>query len=80
MLGCVVPIRQFLDSQAFEPETIRVMSDAFISVCADLGLVDRDDPATRMIAERIIAHAERGTTSPSDLYALVISEFQQSVK
>jgi hypothetical protein len=75
-----MPIRHFLDGQAFDPETIGLMSDAFTSVCADLGLVDRDDPATRLVAERIIAHAESGVTSCSDLYALVIAEFQPGNK
>jgi hypothetical protein len=73
-----MPIRSFLTGRAFDPETIQIMSDAFTSVCGGLGLTDRDDPATRLVAERIIAHAERGVTSRSDLYALVISEFQQN--
>jgi hypothetical protein len=34
-----MPIRPFLSGQAFDPETIQVMSDAFTSICADLGLV-----------------------------------------
>jgi hypothetical protein len=43
-------------------------------------LADRDDPATRLVAERIIAHAEHGVTNRSDLYGLVIAEFQQAKK
>ena len=54
------------------------MSDAFTSVCTSLGLADRDDPATRLVAERIIAHAEHGVTNRSDLYGLVIAEFEQA--
>ncbi len=72
-----MPIRHYLSGKAFDPETIQVMSDTFTSVCTNLRLVDRDDPATRLVAERIIAHAHRGITNRSDLYALVIVEFQQ---
>jgi hypothetical protein len=78
--GSVMAIRYYLDGKAFDPEAVQVMSEAFTSVCTYLGLADRDDPATRLVAERIIAHAERGITNRSDLYALVIAEFQQSGK
>lgn len=75
-----MPIRPFLSGQGFDPETIQVMSDAFTSVCTSLGLADRDDPATRLVAEQIIAHAEHGVTNRSDLYWLVIAEFKQVKK
>jgi hypothetical protein len=54
-----------------------VMSDAFASICADLGLVERDDPATRLVAERIIEHAQRGVRSRAELCAIVVGEFRQ---
>jgi hypothetical protein len=75
-----MPIRHFLDGKTFAPETIQAMSDAFSLVCNSLGLIDRDDPATRLVAERIIAHAERGVTARSDLYAVVIAEFRAGSK
>jgi hypothetical protein len=56
------------------------MSDAFTSVCTTLGLAERDEQATRMVAEQIIAHAERGIKNRSDLYGLVIAEIQQDSK
>jgi hypothetical protein len=45
---------------AFEPEAIRDMSVALESVCAELGLSDKDDPATRMVASKIIEFAQSG--------------------
>jgi hypothetical protein len=75
-----MPIRRFLDGHAFDPDTIQMMSDAFTSVCTCLGLAERDDPATRLVAERIIAHAGQGVTDRSDLYALVMADFQQAAK
>jgi hypothetical protein len=70
-----MPIRPYLSGQHFDPETIGVMSDTFTSVCAALGLMERDDPATRLVAERVIGHAMQGVKSRDELYALVIAEF-----
>ena len=55
-----MPIRPFLAAQAFEPETIREMSLALESVCKALGLRLIDDPATRLVAEKIIELRQRG--------------------
>jgi hypothetical protein len=55
-----VPIRPFLAGQAFEPETIREMSLALEGVCDTLGLRLIDDPATRLVAQKIIELRQRG--------------------
>ena len=55
-----MPIRPFLNGAAFEPEAIRNMSVVFESVCAELGLSDKDDPATRLVASKIIEFARSG--------------------
>jgi hypothetical protein len=49
-----MPIRPFLAGQAFEPEIIREMSLALETVCAKLVLPLNDDPATRLVASKII--------------------------
>ena len=49
-----MPIVPFLGGAAFEPETIRVMSIALEEVCKELGLSLKDDPATRLVAEKIV--------------------------
>jgi hypothetical protein len=72
-----MPIRPYLSGQHFDPETIGAMSDTFTSVCAALGLMERDDPATRLVAERVIGHAMQREKSRDELYALVIAEFGQ---
>jgi hypothetical protein len=55
-----MPIRPFLNGAAFEPEAIRNMAVVFESVCAELGLSDKDDPATRLVASKIIEFARSG--------------------
>jgi hypothetical protein len=63
---------------AFEPETIRVMSIAFEEVCQDLDLRLRDDPATRLVAEKIVQFAQWGIRDVETLRALTLKEFRQS--
>ena len=57
-----MPIRPYLAGQAFEPEAIPTMSLALEGVCETLGLRMRDDPATRLVAEKIIELAQRGVS------------------
>ena len=64
-----MPIRQFLDGDGFDPETIQNMSEALAGACRALGLVDRDDPATRLVARQIIELAQNGERDPKRLEA-----------
>ncbi len=56
----IVPVRPFLAGQPFEPEAIREMSLTLENVCEMLGLRLIDDPATRLVAEKIIELRQRG--------------------
>jgi hypothetical protein len=71
-----MPIRRFLDGQAFEPEMINTMSDVLVSVCAELGLTMKDDPATRHVAAKIIELAQRGVHNSARLRMIAIEEIQ----
>jgi hypothetical protein len=71
-----VPIRPFLANQAFDPETIRVMSDALESVCKELSLKVVDDAVTRLIAEKIIGLAQRGIRDAATLSATTLKEIK----
>jgi hypothetical protein len=57
-----MPIRPFLAGQAFDPEVITTMSHALERVCDALCLKVIDDSATRLVAEKTIALAQRGVT------------------
>ena len=71
-------IHPFLSGQEFDPETIQKMTDALERVCNALGLKMVDDPATRLIAKKIIEQAQGGVRDVSTLTALTLEEFQQS--
>jgi hypothetical protein len=58
-------VTAFLDGQNFDPEAKRVMGVAFEMARAALRLADRADPATEILAKRIIALAKEGMRDPS---------------
>jgi hypothetical protein len=55
-----MPITAFLHNQAFEPELIEAMSAAFTEACSTLGLADRTDPITEIVARKVIEAAQCG--------------------
>ena len=50
-----MPIRQMLDSNVFNPEEVTMLRCVFEDTLRALKLVDRSDPATSLIAKKIIA-------------------------
>ena len=54
------------------------MSAALESVCDALGLKLVDDPATRLVAEKIIALVQRGIRYAGTLSATTLKELKQN--
>jgi hypothetical protein len=71
-----VSIKPFLVGQAFEPETIRSMSLALERACEEMGLRPGSDPATKLVAEKIIELAQRGIRDPERFVKLILQEFR----
>jgi hypothetical protein len=71
-----MPIRPYLAREAFEPELIQQMSLALESVCENLELSFIDDPATRLVASKIIELAQRGVHDAPTLSAMTLKEFK----
>jgi hypothetical protein len=71
-----MPITPFLHGQAFDPETVEAMGKAFVSTCEALGLSDRDDAMTQLVAQKIIELAQRGLKNPTALQLAAIKEFK----
>lgn len=71
-----MPITPFLRNHAFEPEQIEIMSAAFVDACAVLGLADRTDAATELVAMRIIELAQRGVVTHVELFDRAIEGFK----
>jgi hypothetical protein len=73
---CVMPIRPFLAGQPFDPETITMMSAALENVCKALDLKIVDDPATRLVAQKIIELTQRGMQDATMLSAATLKELK----
>jgi hypothetical protein len=71
-----VPIREYLDADAFDPETIKSMSDAMADVLAALGLKDKPDELNVVVAKRIIELAKSGEYDRERLKSAVLNSFQ----
>ncbi len=70
-----MPITPFLRNQAFDPETVEAMAKAFVTTCEALGLNDRADAMTELVAEKIIEFAQRGFKNPLALHVAAMEEF-----
>ena len=70
-----MPIRPYLQGQGFDPDTIRVMGSAFENVCKQLGIADRHDAVTKIVARTVIDMAQRGFRDVDGLTAAVMHEF-----
>lgn len=73
-----MPITPFLRGQAFDPELIEMMAAAFSKTCDALGLAERSDPITALVAEKIIELAERGLRNPAAMHLMAINELKSN--
>jgi hypothetical protein len=60
----------------FGPEEIREITAAFEAVLNDMGLTDRNDPATLMVAKLTIELAKQGQFTAASLRARVLKEMK----
>jgi len=67
-----MPITPFNSGNAFQPETLHNMSNAFEAACNKLG---RRDPATEMVAKFIVKLAQSGVTDVDTLFLVTLKEF-----
>ena len=65
---------RLIQQASFDPETIKVIFAAFDKACSDLGLIDRSDPLTELIARKIIAAAQSGERDPRRIQQRVMDD------
>jgi hypothetical protein len=63
----------FLQNSGFDPESIKVMTAAYETAREQLGLKDRSDPLTELVARKIIEIAQTGVRDPSQLCERALS-------
>jgi hypothetical protein len=62
---------------AFGPEVIAIMSSAYQAVLSDLGLSDREDTITLLVARRIIDLTSEGERDPNRLRAATLASLSK---
>jgi hypothetical protein len=74
--GSSVPIYELLQRQgAFSPEEVALLGNVFEDVLKTLGLVDRQDPLTASVAQKVIELASAGVRDPERLKRLTVQAF-----
>ena len=72
-----MPVRHFLErDSSFGPDDLAAMSAAFEQALRRLGLTDRTDPATALVARKIIALAKQGERDPEKLCEGVLTSLE----
>ncbi len=69
-----MPITPFLSGQPFDPEVVRAMSIAYEDVCRTLRLRPSSDPASEVVAKKVIEMAQRGVRNADALKERVLQE------
>ena len=72
-----MPLCAFVHEAEFEPELLASMGIAFAAACEALGLADKSDKATELVANRIIALARGGEHDAERLKVAVLETFRE---
>jgi hypothetical protein len=60
-------IYRLIASGSFDPDAVEPMIEAYESALSDLGLADRSDPLTDLLAKAIITVVSTGERSPDKI-------------
>lgn len=63
----IVAIYRLIANGLFGPKETEVMTAAYEAALLDLGLVDRDDPITEVVARAIVSVTSRGERDPTTI-------------
>jgi hypothetical protein len=76
-----MPIYELLKRQgSFEPEQVAMLCTVFEDVLQTIGLADRRDTITEMVAKKLIGIATAGVREPDRLKHLVVQAFHEQTK
>ena len=75
--GCAVPVDRLVTTGTFGPEQVAALGGVFEAVLRALGLIDRQDPLTEMVARKVIELAQTGERDPVRLKQLTLEAFEE---
>ena len=67
-----MPIHELIQPGVFSPELVTLMGNVFEDVLKTLGLNNRDDPVTKLVAHKVIALVRNGERDPVRIKQLAI--------
>jgi hypothetical protein len=67
-------IYRLLQNSPLGPEEIAILIDAYERTLRKLGLVDRNDPITELVAKKVIEMAQRGVREAQQLSDMTMKE------
>jgi hypothetical protein len=70
-----MPIAPFLSDHSFDQDALDSMSAVFVAVCRRLGLADRSDQMTEVVARKIIELMQHGVHDTNMLRKTTLLEF-----
>jgi hypothetical protein len=73
-LSYAMTIHRLLKNTTFGPEEIERLVTAYEQTLQALGLKDRSDPITQLVAETIIAVGRLGIEDPAEISKLALNE------
>ena len=69
-----MPLNRLLNGKSFGPEEVARLDAAYQATLRALQLVDRYDPITEIVAEKIIEVGQRGIRDPAQISARAMKE------
>jgi hypothetical protein len=75
-LGAFVPIYRLLEREGLQSDLAATVSAVFEDVLQLLGLVNREDPVTHLVAQKMIQLARAGERDPDRLKQLRLEAFE----
>ena len=72
-----MPVRDVLPGRRFDTETLGMMNDAYGRVLGALGVKDRSDPITKLIAEKMAALVDAGILDGDRVFEQTIAAFKK---
>jgi len=67
-----MPINRLLRGGKLDPDKVELLNRAFDLALRSLGLVDRNDPMTELVAEKVIEVHELGVNDPAEIADLAV--------
>jgi hypothetical protein len=77
--GYVMAIYRLFQIQAFEPEDLQRMGEAYEQALVVLGLTNYEDPLTETVARHIIEFARTGEKDPARICAAAVRRVQREL-